>query len=283
MLIDQKTVDSLQREMNAPFIEMVGFEKINKIQGNFKKLKVLGLKNTQVKGLGNEFRDLSEWIPNVQELELDDNLLVSWDEVAEITKQLPRLRRLNMSGNRMKLPSDLGAFAKALPKVSHLILGRMNLKWPDVLCLTRDLPSLKELQAYDNDITEISDLPEGVFQNLENLDINSNDFKDWKYVCKFSHLPNLKALNLNAIGLTKIEVPDLVNSQVYFPALKWIQLSFNEIDNWQSVANLVHLKVREVRIRNNPILETEHGEIILMQIYKIQKLYNLNHFHVFAY
>ena len=274
--IDPQNVTALQREINAPFLEMVGFDKVNKIQGNFKNLKFISLKKMGIKGLGESLTNLTEWIPNVLEMDLDDNLLTSWDKLGEICQQLPRLRMLNVSGNRMKLPSDRKAHAQALAKVSHLVLGRMSLTWPDVLCLTQDLPSLKELQCYDNLITEIPDLPEGVFQNLENLDINSNNFQHWKYVCKFSLLPNLKYLNLNAIGLKKIELPNLTEGEAYFPALKWIQLSFNEINDWQSVANLVHLKVDEVRIRNNPILETEDGNKIHFEILYITTITSIH-------
>ena len=278
--VNERDIKDLQRTMNAPFLEMVGFEKINKIQNNFRALRVIGLKNMRVKGLSENLRDLAEWIPNVQDLDLDDNLLTSWDALADIGRQLPRLRALNVSGNRMSAPTDPAAHAKAFSGLSHLILGRMNLAWEDVLRLTRDLKALKELQCYDNAITEVGDLPEGVFRDLDNLDINSNDFKDWKYVSKFSKLPNLKILNLNACGLVTIEAPSKSESETYFPALKSIQLSFNEINDWQSVTNLMHIKLNEVRIRTNPILETEQGNFLAIVV-QFFVLYTCTHILLF--
>ena len=257
MQIDEKDIKALQREMNAPFLEMVGFDRINEIQSNFKKLRIVGLKGMRVTGLGSSFTDLKEWIPIVKELDLDDNLIKDWDEMTAIAKQLPLLTDLNLSGNRMALPTDPEAHARAYPKLSHLVLGRMNLSWQDVLSLTQNLPALTDLQCYDNAITEVQDLPEGVFQKLEQLDINSNVFKDWKNVVKFSKLPKLWSLNLNGCGLTKIDLPD--TSEAYFPALKFIQLAFNDLNDWQSVSNLLPIKLNEVRIRNNPVLETEKG------------------------
>ena len=42
-------VDNLKREMNAPFIELVGFERVNEQQAEFSKLRAVDLSRTDLR------------------------------------------------------------------------------------------------------------------------------------------------------------------------------------------------------------------------------------------
>lgn len=93
--IDRDTLSSLQKEMNAPFMEMVGFSKVNKKQSKFENLEVVCLRGECVSNAGNQ-DELSKLSPNITELDLSKNLICSWKTVAEITSQLVSLKRLNV-------------------------------------------------------------------------------------------------------------------------------------------------------------------------------------------
>ena len=42
-------VDSLKRELNAPFIELVGFDRVNEQQAEFSKLRAVDLSKTELR------------------------------------------------------------------------------------------------------------------------------------------------------------------------------------------------------------------------------------------
>ena len=93
--IDRDNLSSLQKEINAPFLEMVGFSKVNKKQSTFDQLKIVCLREQCVGDAGNP-GELSELCSSITELDLSKNLISSWKTVAEICSQLPHLSRLNV-------------------------------------------------------------------------------------------------------------------------------------------------------------------------------------------
>lgn len=93
--IDRDNLSSLQKEINAPFMEMVGFSKVNKKQSNFEQLRIVCLRE-QCVGDAGSFGELLKLCPNITELDLSRNLISSWKVVAEICAQLRHLTRLNV-------------------------------------------------------------------------------------------------------------------------------------------------------------------------------------------
>lgn len=93
--IDRDEVSSLRKEINAPFLEFVGFSKVNKKQSKFNELKIVWLREQCVSDVG-EPRELEELCPNLEELDLSRNLINSWKIVADICFQLHSLMRLNV-------------------------------------------------------------------------------------------------------------------------------------------------------------------------------------------
>jgi len=93
--IDRDEVSSLRKEINAPFLELVGFSKVNKKQSKFDELKIVWLREQCVSSLG-EPRELEELCPNLEELDLSRNLINSWKIVVDICCQLRSLTRLNV-------------------------------------------------------------------------------------------------------------------------------------------------------------------------------------------
>jgi len=93
--IDRDEVSTLRKEMNAPFLELVGFSKVNKKQSKFDQLKIVWLREQCVSNVG-EPQELEKLCPNLEELDLSRNLINSWKIVANICSQLRSLMRLNV-------------------------------------------------------------------------------------------------------------------------------------------------------------------------------------------
>ena len=93
--IDRDTLTSLQKEINAPFLEVVGFSKVNKKQSKFDQLKIVWLREQCVSTAGNS-NELKELCPNLEELDISKNLINSWQIIADICCQLHCLVRLNV-------------------------------------------------------------------------------------------------------------------------------------------------------------------------------------------
>ena len=47
--VDMSELENLKRGMNAPFIELVGFEKVNQQQAEFSKLRAVDLSKTDLR------------------------------------------------------------------------------------------------------------------------------------------------------------------------------------------------------------------------------------------
>ena len=93
--IDRASLTSLKKEMKAPFVEMVGFSKVNKKQSKFDELKIVFLRDQCVSSAG-QIGELADLCPNIRELDLSRNLINSWRVIADICRQLPKLERLDV-------------------------------------------------------------------------------------------------------------------------------------------------------------------------------------------
>lgn len=93
--IDREEVSSLRKEINAPFLELVGFSKVNKKQSKFDQLKIVWLREQYVSNTGKP-GELAELCPNLEELDISKNLINSWKVIADICSQLHSLVRLDV-------------------------------------------------------------------------------------------------------------------------------------------------------------------------------------------
>ena len=93
--MDRDAIASVKKSLNAPFVEMVGFSKVNRKQSKFDQLKIICLKDQCISNAGGP-GELVALCPKVEELDLSHNLIISWKVVAEICTQLRVLQQLNV-------------------------------------------------------------------------------------------------------------------------------------------------------------------------------------------
>lgn len=198
--VNQQKKILLQQTMNAPFLEMVGFDKIFNIQSNFQELRVVNLRNQNVSSAGLK---LGEICPNIEELDISKNLFVSWLDIVEICRQLKRLHWLNVSENRLSIPDTLSD-QNNFPNLKTLICGSMELTWGDIVRVIPLFPSVEEFRVPHNKIETITTVG-GLFQHLTLLDIEANHLVNWSEICKFAEAPKLEHLVIENIGLQTIE------------------------------------------------------------------------------
>ena len=233
--INQQKQLLIQQTMNAPFLEMVGFDKIFNKQSNFNTLRIVNLRDQNVNSAGAP-RKLGENCPNIEELDISKNLLVSWDEILMICDQLPKLHWLNVSENLLSVPGSLGSVQ--YPNLRTLICGTMSLSWSEVCQIGKAFPDVEEFRAPLNKIENL-DLIEGIFLKLKLLDLEGNKIQHWSEVCKLGFLPLLEQLIIENIGLLSIEFDGDEVPVSMFRTLKKICIVDNHLNEVRCVDFLI--------------------------------------------
>ncbi|XP_045465078.1 tubulin-specific chaperone E [Harmonia axyridis] len=269
----QQELFNFQQSINAPFLEMVGFEKVLDKQSDFYSLQVVDLRNQKISSPG-ESNQLEQLSPNIKELNLSLNLISSWKTVFQICAQLNQLSWLNVSENLLIIPEEIEDYN--VPTVETLICTTMRLTWQDILKVTLAFPNIEELRVPMNNITNLDTSPE-VLRNLKVLDIEDNEIGEWSEICKLSVLENLEQLLIGNVGLKRIDFVGDEPKVNTFSKLKKLVISNNLIDNWDSISELNRMKnLEELRFIKNPILESESlansFEIIVARIGNLKVL-----------
>ena len=111
---------------------------------------IITLNNYNIEKFG-DFNDLSNRIKHISELDLTDNLLSDWADVAEILASFKNLVFLNLSNNLLNQPLDNNnnqIKEKLDNKPLHLkklVLNGNNVDWSAVLALVDRMPLLEEV------------------------------------------------------------------------------------------------------------------------------------------
>ncbi|XP_076619863.1 glyoxalase 1 isoform X1 [Colletes latitarsis] len=278
--IDRDTLISLQKGMNAPFLEVVGFSKVNRKQSKFDQLKIVWLRDQYVSNAGN-IGELEELCPNLEELDISRNLINSWQIVANICCQLHSLVRLNISENYLPIEENMEELSNSFLMVQHLIMTRMNYNWLDIQQCMHMFPSLQGLSISFNIISTLQKPLEGDnLMKIHTLMLEGNLISSWDEILKLGSLSCLEYLNLNLNKIDKIRFPSVepTAKTPAFPALRQLHLSQNNISEWQSVSELEKLNnLEDLKFKENPILRDENLETARQLIIaRISKLRTLN-------
>ena len=203
---DRALIAELKDEMNAPFLELVGLDKIGERQSQLHELQIAVLNQMCISSCED---DLSGICPNISELDLSDNLLNSWTQVAAIAQQLPRLSSLNIryfdsevaaihmlmqfhphvSGNKLPVPDCPRSLALAFANLRHLVINNMGYTWKDIVHCSTMWPSVKRLEAPNNGISTLEFMDNDIFCHLESLNLEGNPIDSWEEINKLGQLP----------------------------------------------------------------------------------------------
>ena len=272
--VEEAGMAELQVEIGARFVQVVGFDKVNRQQSDIRHLRTASVRNLGVSGPGDCGAGLAAELPALRDLDLSESLVSDWAEVGEIACQLG-LQELDLSYNLLPVSSLPGGLV--METVRHLVLGHMlysGYTWQEILSLAAHLPSLAVLQVHNNDISRLA-LPGGqLFAQLTELDLDGNSLTDWVEVNSLAGLPGLQHLRLNGNRLVGIAV-----EAGGFPSLESLQLSGNCVSDWTSVGTLDLLpRLVQLRLRANPVCSQCKDEETARQliIARIGRLASLN-------
>ncbi|KAK0085825.1 hypothetical protein PV325_004352 [Microctonus aethiopoides] len=280
--VDRNNISSLKREINAPFLEMVGFSKVNKKQSTFNQLRVVSLREQLVSNAGAP-GELAELCPNIEELDISKSLINSWSVIIDIGVELQKLIRLDLSENNLPTKEKFPNLnAAAFPCVTQLTMIRMNYDWSDIEWCTSMFPALRILYVAFNRVNTIEHpLANSNLAQIVDLSLENNDLDNWDEIIKLGELTRLEILNLNANRLDKIRLPseNATGKTYLFPALQQLHLSKNFISEWRSISELEKLNnLRDLKFRNNPVVDNEKPEtarqLIIARISKLKLLNN---------
>ncbi|XP_066955852.1 tubulin-specific chaperone E-like isoform X1 [Macrobrachium rosenbergii] len=244
--IESQHTEQLQRAIGARFVEVVGMEKIGKKQSKLEELENVVLDGWCVYGAGDS--DLMKLFPRIQELNLSNSLLSSWESVANIARQLPRLKFLDLSGNKLQLPERPSELVESMSNIGHLVLNNMiGYGWKEILTCCVMFPTLKKLQVAYNQLTTLGPVPSNILSSLEEMDIGANPVSSWEEICHLGTLPRLESINANNCLFKTIDFPGVSLNQKteLFPSLKILTVANNPLELWDAVGNLNKLPVLE--------------------------------------
>lgn len=271
--VDANVTEQLQRTINARFVEVVGMDKVGKVQGTLETLDTVVLDGWAINSPGPS--DLTVLFARLRYLDVSNSLLPSWEVVADMAKQLPSLRFLNISSNALELPESTKKLAVSLHHVNHLVMNQMHgYTWRELLICCEMFPKLWKLQLAFNDLSSLGPVPEGLLDNLEELDIGVNPMESWQEVCHLGKLPKLKSINVNNCKLKHIEFQaTLANEKTsLFPSLRAIMVASNPLDLWPSLAELNKINQLEELVVSWDEKELHFAEFTFARILSLQIL-----------
>lgn len=180
-------------------------------------------------------------IPNAETMDLTDNLINSWQEVAKIPLNLTKLKLLALSSNHLRdhtlldgvangssAPSLAPIFSSAFLNLHVLVLNSVpnGAQAAGLLARQKCLPNLEELHLCKNDLTDLKgllstsivsessvsdvsstdprDILAAAFPNLTTIELSFNNITAWEEVRTLERLPKLTTLLLNSNGLAQV-------------------------------------------------------------------------------
>lgn len=226
---------------------------------------------------------VTSFLSRVAILDLSNNLISNWPEVAALAAALPSLHTLNLSGNLLDLHNDAQDtkyLQFQIPSLKTLVLNGCGVTWSQAVVLASGLPNLQGLHLCGNNLSTLGGLgeSENIFSNLEILDLEDNQLSDWSDIATtLQNLPKFASLLLSGNNLTTVLAPGLG-----FAALEHLMLGNNQFQSW-GVADALDqfLSLTDLRLSDNPITTMKSADGVdsiarYEAIARISKLKTLN-------
>ncbi|KAK4688115.1 tubulin-specific chaperone E, partial [Tremellales sp. Uapishka_1] len=247
---------------NSIVVEAPNLDMVQKRLGNLERLREMGLDGEWMRGMGGDEESrkrMGERLKGLRTLNLSQNLISTWSEIAEIVCHLPGLQTLVLNESRLApLKADISEGTKtrlsgAFAGIKELHLGNSSVSWAEVLSVQTGFPDLEAL--YLNDNLTISTLPNitgdtAVFQKLRSLSLDGCNVGTWEDVVRgLGDLPSLRDLNLSSLPVFSIPPPS--PSSTSFPILDTLTLLDAAISSWKDIDALnqwTRNRLRNLRI-----------------------------------
>lgn len=222
---------------------------------------IITLNNYNIEKFG-EFNDLSNRIKHISELDLTDNLLSDWGDVAEILACFKNLVFLNLSNNLLNQPLDDNNNQvkekldnNPLP-LKKLVLNGNNVDWSAVLALVGRMPSLEEVHLSANNLSDPSETSSLQHNNLRQIYLSCNPIQDFSSV-SLHLVANCSRLELLSLAECPVaELPDAAVLPRLPPGLHSLNISTTKIANWTEVDKLRQFPaLYDLRIAHCPFLD----------------------------
>jgi len=219
-----------------------------------------------------DFSDFSSKVRHIRELDLTDNLLSDWSEVANILESFKSLVFLNLSNNMLTEPLD-NANSQVHEKLDNanlamekLVLNGNNVNWDTVVNLVKKMPKLDELHLSTNNLGDPG-----------NVALEHNALRFLYLSC--NPINNFCSVSMNFVsGCSSLEFLSLAECPVYqlpevneLPSLpkrfRSLNVSTTKINSWAEVEKLRKFPgLDELRIQGCPFLDeyTAHEKRMML-------------------
>lgn len=283
---------------NKKGIEFLGEKKIRKWQ-QIGTIDKIAIRDDSISSIGDNVAALAG---HFTDIDLQDNLLWKWSELASLAVQVPGLCTLQLHGNKMQPITE--EVTKGFPPLSFhgirvLALNACNIRsWASMQLLEPLLPVIEELYLSNN---SLMDLPRAEaeaeyaaatgtvfsmadqqneasvkgFSNIRILDISGCELDEWSQVLSFSRLPALAELLVDGNPLSKILPID--NNEGFF-SLQRISASSSKVSSWADIDALAtYPAFSNLRLSHIPLFAGKGAsEVRPLVIGRIQRLAQFN-------
>ncbi|KAH7639638.1 tubulin-specific chaperone e-like protein [Dermatophagoides farinae] len=255
-------------------------EKIKNRLKNLSNLRYIDLSDQNVDRPYDEHDDLNNHqfqLSKTHSLYLANNQLTNWLDIAKIVEMTPILEELVLSSNPLMPPSDeeIIQIGDRFIRLKLIVLGDLHYDWNAILQCSKLWPSIQRMSLFVNQIQTIQILNDNQFRNLKFLSLSKNPITDWNEIQKLGKLSRLETLELPNCRISLIRFKH--DDENLFSNLRYLDLSYNQIDDWLSIAELNKLpSLTTLLLKRNPLFDTNpyyhNFNFILALIKRLEKL-----------
>ncbi|KAJ1958651.1 hypothetical protein EC988_000180 [Linderina pennispora] len=247
-------------------IEVVGFDKIARDQGQLTSLDVLWLDGRRVFGISDADREETKGtLAAVHTLVLARDFLTQWSQVEDILRTLPNIHTLDLSANHFDK-------IRTSTEQHHVETLRIDsspeLSWLDAANAANNLAA-RSLSFGWSELTEIAPI-ELAF--VEELHLECNQLSDFATLGMC--LPNLRTLNLSGNKNLKT-IPTFKSGM--FPSLHTLSLTSTQVASWADVDNLAGLpSLTTLHLTKTPVVSGDYNLARAQAIGRLLRLEKLD-------
>lgn len=233
---------------------------------------IITLNNYNIERFG-EFTDLSARIKHISELDLTDNLLTDWADVAEILASFRNLVFLNLSNNLLNQPLDDNnnqikeKLVSSPLQLKKLVLNGNNVEWSAVLALVSMMPCLEEVHLSANNLGDPKEGSALKHPTLRQIFLSCNPIQDFSSISLHlvSHCSRLELLSLAECPVSQLPAAEVLPHLP--PDLHSLNISTTKIHDWAEVDKLRQFPaLDDLRIAHCPFLDeyTAHEKRMML-------------------